>query len=79
MSSLTKPVTLTSQYQATVPKEIRKVLALESGDSIVYEVLPDNSVVVRKSYSADFKYLNSLNSTLSEWESDEDEEAYKDL
>ncbi len=70
---------LTSKYQATIPKEIREHLHLESGDQILYELLPDNSVMIRKTYPIDFEYLESLNKTLSEWESDEDEQAYKNL
>lgn len=70
---------LTSKYQATIPKEIRKHLHLESGDEIIYELLPDNTVIVRKPSPLDVEYLHALNTTMNEWESDEDEQAYKDL
>lgn len=70
---------LTSKYQATIPKEIRKYLNLESGDEIIYELLPDNTVIVRKIAPLDLEYLEALNSTMNEWESDEDEQAYKNL
>lgn len=70
---------LTSKYQATIPKEIRAHLHLESGDEISYELLPDNTVIVRKTSPLDFDYLEALNLTMNEWESKEDEEAYKDL
>lgn len=70
---------LTSKYQATIPKEIRKHLHLESGDEILYELLPDNTVVVRKTSPLDLDYLQALNSTMNEWESEEDEQAYKNL
>lgn len=70
---------LTSKYQATIPKEIRKHLHLKSGDKILYELLPDNTVIVRKTTPLDFEYFSALNSTLSEWESEEDEKAYKNL
>ncbi len=70
---------LTSKYQATIPKEIRQHLHLESGDEVLYELLPDNTVVVRKTSPLDLDYLQALNSTMNEWESDEDELAYKDL
>lgn len=70
---------LTSKYQSTVPKEIREHLHLKNGDVITYEVLPDNTVVVRKATPLDLDYLHALNSTLNEWESNEDEEAYKNL
>ena len=72
-------VRLTSKYQATIPKEIRKQLQLEIGDEILYEPLPDNSVIIQKSLSLDLDYLEALNSTLSEWESEADEQTYKNL
>lgn len=70
---------LTSKYQATIPKEIRAHLHLECGDEILYELLPDNTVIVRKTYPLDLDYLQALNSVMNEWESQEDDEAYKDL
>ena len=70
---------LTSKYQATIPKEIRKHLELESGDEILYELLPDNTVLVRKTSPLDLNYLQALNSTMNEWESDEDEQAYENI
>jgi antitoxin PrlF len=70
---------LTSKYQATIPIEIREHLHLKKGDQVVYELLPDNSVVVRKILPLDIQYLKSLNSTLTEWKSDDDEQAYKNL
>lgn len=70
---------LTSKFQATIPKEIRQHLHLESGDEILYELLPDNTVVVRKTSPLDLDYLQALNSTMNEWVSEEDEQAYKYL
>lgn len=70
---------LTSKYQATVPKEIRHHLHLKSGDEIFYELLPDDTVIVRKSSPLDLEYLKALNATMNEWESREDDEAYKHL
>ncbi len=72
-------VKLTSKYQATIPKEIRKHLHLESGDQILYELLSDDTVIVRKTTPLDLDYLQALNSTMNEWESDEDGQSYKDL
>lgn len=70
---------LTSKYQATIPKEIRQHLHLKSGDEILYELLPDNTVIIRKTSPLDLDYLHALNFTLNEWESAEDEQAYKNL
>ena len=70
---------LTSKYQATVPKSVREALKLEARDQIVYEILDDNTVVLRKSHPFDIEYLNALTSTLNEWDSDEDEKVYRNL
>ena len=78
-SSSSYSTRLTSKYQATIPLEIRKHLHLESGDQVLYEVLPDESVVIRKTSSLDLEFFKALNSTMNEWESDQDEQAYKDL
>ncbi|MDE3045778.1 MAG: AbrB/MazE/SpoVT family DNA-binding domain-containing protein [Verrucomicrobiota bacterium] len=70
---------LTSKYQATIPKEIREHLHLESGDQVLYELLPDDTVVVRKTSPLDLEYTQALSETMNEWKSEEDEQAYKDL
>lgn len=59
-------VRLTSKFQATIPKEIREHLNLKKGDEVLYELLPDNTVVVRRTSPLDLNYLQALNSTLSE-------------
>jgi len=70
---------LTSKFQATIPKQVREALNVKAGDSIVFELLADGKVVVRKQHPLDLEYTKSLESTLSEWESDIDDEDYKDL
>ncbi len=70
---------LTSKYQATIPKQIRDVLHLKAKDQIIYEILEDDTVVIRKASALDIEYLNALKHTLGEWGSSEDEKAYKNL
>ena len=70
---------LTSKYQETVPKSVREALKLKARDQIVYEIMDDNTVILRKSHPIDIEYLNALTSTLSEWDSDEDEKSYRNL
>ena len=48
-------------------------------DEIVYELLSDGTVVVRKTTPLDLEYLKSIESTLTEWNSEDDERAYKNL
>lgn len=54
-----------SNYQVTIPKLIREHLHLKCGDSMIFEILSDNTVI--------------LESMMSEWDSVEDNQAYKDL
>lgn len=70
---------LTSKYQATIPKDIRKLLHLKPGDAITFQIGEDNAVIIRKTKSFDEAYLQALTNTLSEWESEYDEEDYKHL
>jgi antitoxin PrlF len=69
---------LTSKYQATVPKNVRDFLGLEKGDLISFEV-KKGQVTVKKISPMDWQFARSLESTFSEWQSDNDEEAYRDL
>lgn len=70
---------LTSKYQATIPERIRKHLHLKKKDEIVYEMLSDGTVIVRKQTPLDLEYLKAIESTLDEWNSADDEQAYKHL
>lgn len=70
---------LTSKFQTTIPQEIRKLLNIKSGDRIIFEIKPDNHVEIRKATPLDLMYLKSLDSALSEWNSKNDEEDYRDL
>ncbi|MBN1904556.1 MAG: type II toxin-antitoxin system PrlF family antitoxin [Deltaproteobacteria bacterium] len=69
---------LTKKYQATVPEAVRKKLKLNTGDVIAFEI--DNDTVrLRKALPIDIEFGSALVPTLSEWESQNDEEAYSDL
>ncbi len=69
---------LTSKYQATVPKEVREFLGLASGDGIQWEI-EDGRAVVRKLSKLDLEWQKTIETTLSEWSSPEDDEAYGSL
>ena len=69
---------LTSKFQATIPLAIRRKLGLKPGDAVVFEI--ENDVItVRRATSLDWEYAKSLEGTLTEWLSREDEEAYRGL
>lgn len=69
---------ITSKYQATIPKSVRERLSLKAGDTIVFK--EQNGVVtLSKANKEGLAYLKSLEESLSEWSSPEDEEAFGDI
>lgn len=70
---------LTSKFQATIPQDIRATLKLKAGDQIIFEITKDKQVIVKKAMPKDLAYLRALESTLSEWNSKNDDEDYNDL
>ena len=69
---------LTKKYQATVPAAVRKKLHLNAGDVIAFEIDGD-TIRLRKEQPGDIEFGKALVPTLSEWESQNDEDAYSDL
>jgi antitoxin PrlF len=70
---------LTSKYQTTIPKNVRKLLLLKQGDEVLFSIHKDGTVTMKKATPRDIEYLESLEKTLSEWNSKNDEDAYEDL
>ncbi len=69
---------VTSKYQATIPAEVRKRLGIEKGDRVAFEV-EGQKVVLRRVSPLDVEYAKAVVGTLSEWASENDEEAYRGL
>ncbi|MDY7018405.1 MAG: AbrB/MazE/SpoVT family DNA-binding domain-containing protein [Nitrospirota bacterium] len=69
---------ITKKGQTTIPKEVRDLLDLKPGDSLAFEV-QEGKVVLFKVRPTDVAYLKAVTSTLSEWASPEDDEAFRDL
>lgn len=70
--------TMTSKYQATIPREVREALDVGAGDRIDFVIEP-TGVRVRKAARMDPE-LNALESTLApEWNSEADDDAFRDL
>ena len=67
---------LTSKFQATIPENIRAILNLKASDQIIFEITKDKKIVIKKTMPADIAYLKALESTLNEWNSQNDEEDY---
>jgi antitoxin PrlF len=70
---------LTSKGQATVPARVRRKLNLKPGDTVVFEESGDGAVFLRRAEPLDIEFLAALEKTLSEWNSENDDEAYDDL
>ena len=70
--------TLTVKGQATIPAEVRKALLLHPGDRVIFKIT-DNKAIIAKAEPFDHHYYASLSSTLSEWNSKDDDDAYHNL
>ncbi len=69
---------LSKKGQVTIPKAIREAVDLEPGDVITYEV-GDGIIRIRRREPVDTAFHEELTKTLDEWNSPEDEEAFRDL
>lgn len=69
---------VSSKGQITIPQAIREFLSIEMGDSVSY-IVNGNEVILKKAEPLDIEYLKSLESTLSEWSSEGDNDAYNNL
>ena len=69
---------MTQKYQTTIPAKVRRLLGLQSGDIIGFDI-KEGDVILRKASPLDVAFAKAVEGTLSEWASDEDEEAYRDL
>lgn len=75
MASVSK---VTIKYQATIPQEIRKFLGIKQGDAVAYEI-EDGEVKLRRASAFDLAYHAAVSGTLSEWNSQADDDAYGEL
>jgi len=69
---------ITSKAQTTVPKEVRDALGVKPGDTLVYRIAR-GKVTLARAEPFDRAYLKAIESTLSEWASEEDAVAYDKL
>jgi antitoxin PrlF len=69
---------ISSKGQVTIPKKVRETLRARPGDSVVYEI--DGSTVrMRRAGPFDVLFHASSSGALEEWNSPEDEKAFRDL
>ena len=69
---------LASDGQVEIPRQVRESLGLAAGDLVSYEIR-DREVVLKRVEPFDAAFHQALSSTLDEWSSPEDEEAFRDL
>ena len=69
----------TAKGQTTIPGNVRAALHVAPGDLIAWEVSAEGTATVRRVQPLDIEYLRAIEGTLSEWASDADEEAYREL
>jgi AbrB family looped-hinge helix DNA binding protein len=72
--------TLTTKYQATIPRAVRETLALGAGDRVEWLISAGEVRVRRAPARPADPYLAAIEGTLApEWASDDDEQAYGQL
>ena len=75
---------LTTKFQATIPAPVRKALASQRGDTVAFDIR-DGVVTLRRAAPTDtgwpwaIAFTKAVEGTLSEWHSEADERAYRDL
>ena len=69
---------LTSKYQATIPGQVREILGVGRGDSIAFSIA-DGKVILEKVEPVDTDFLRMLDRTLDDWNSPEDDDAFRNL
>jgi len=69
---------LSSKSQVSIPKKIREAIGLQPGDRIGYEV-SDGQVTIKKIDPFDMAFHKTIAKTLDEWDTQADEEAFRDL
>ncbi len=69
---------ITSKGQMTIPKKVREAAHLDAGD-VVMVMVEDGRVLIRKVVPSGDEYLRAVQDTLGEWNSPEDDEAWRGL
>ena len=69
---------VSSKAQITLPRKVRDALGAKTGDLILYEVEGD-VVRLKRLEPFDAAFHHALSTTLDEWVTEEDEEAFRDL
>jgi len=71
--------TVSEEGYLALPPEIRAALAVEPGDLVEWKVTGEGRIELSRAAALDGAHLHALQGTLQEWETVEDEEAYRGL
>ncbi|MFZ0612957.1 MAG: AbrB/MazE/SpoVT family DNA-binding domain-containing protein [Desulfobacterales bacterium] len=69
---------LSAKGQVTIPLQIRRALGIEPGDLVAYEI-QGQSVKIKRIAPFDAVFHSAVSETLEEWNSPDDDEAFRDL
>ena len=69
---------VTSKGQATIPSKVRKALGVEAGDSVLFTVDGD-TVTLKRAEKLDAGFLKLASESFSDWNTEEADEAFRDL
>jgi antitoxin PrlF len=69
---------LTSKFQTTVPTQVRKILHLQAGDMVGFEIV-GSDVRLKRATPLDLAFAQALEGTLTEWSTEADNDAFRDL
>ena len=69
---------ISSKGQITIPKSVRQTLGVQAGDWVTF-IVRKGVVSLRPVRSISEEADDSLSSTLSEWNSVQDDEVFRDL
>lgn len=70
---------VTAKGQATIPKRIREAAHIREGDMLAFDLDNNNRIIISRIESTIDIELMALQETLCEWNSPEDDEAWRDL
>lgn len=70
---------VTAKGQATIPKRIREAANIREGDMLAFDLDSNNRITIKRIDPTIDVELLALQETLSEWDSPENDEAWRDL
>lgn len=70
---------VTAKGQATIPKRIRETAHIREGDMLAFDLDSNNRITIKRIDPSIYVELSAFQEALSEWNSPQDEKAWRDL